>query len=124
MGANQYWTILAAYDDDSQQFFGGVTLAWRTPGVDMLERRDALSVLWDICVHLQARGHDVRRRLFQEAVRTARQRGCRWLKIETQNTNVAACQYYARQGCQLRGIHPGAYAELPDEVHLLWYDDV
>jgi hypothetical protein len=43
------------------------------------------------------------------------------LKIETQNSNVAACRFYAREGCQLRGIHPGAYADFPDEIQLLWY---
>lgn len=42
----------------------------------------------------------------------------------TQNTNVGTCRLHAHQGCQLRGIHPGAYPEFPDEVQLLWYYDL
>ena len=46
------------------------------------------------------------------------------LKIETQNTNVRACRFYERQGCQLRAIHRAAYPELPEEIQLLWYKDL
>jgi hypothetical protein len=45
---------------------------------------------------------------------------CRLLTIETQNSNVAACRFYAREGRQLRAIHPAAYADFPDEIQLLW----
>lgn len=48
-------------------------------------------------------------------------RGCRQLKIETQNVNVPACRFYARQGCVLGAINRFAYREFPDEVQLLWY---
>jgi hypothetical protein len=62
--------------------------------------------------------------LFQPAAEIARQRQCRWLDIETQNVNVGACRFYARQGCELRGIHPRTYVEFPDEVQLLLYYDL
>ena len=64
------------------------------------------------------------RKLFQAAAKWARSRGCRQLKIETQNINVPACKFYASQGCELRTIHPDAYPELPDEIQLLWYLDL
>jgi hypothetical protein len=34
---------------------------------------------------------------------------------------LAACQFYARQGCTLGAIHRFAYPELPEETQLLWY---
>jgi hypothetical protein len=45
---------------------------------------------------------------------------CRELKVETQNTNVAACRFYARQGFRLTQANYGAYPELPNEVQLIW----
>ena len=53
--------------------------------------------------------------------RWARQRGCKLLKIETQNNNVQACRFYAKQGCELGGILRHAYKDYPQEVELLWY---
>ncbi len=45
---------------------------------------------------------------------------CAELKIETQNINVPACRFYARQGCRLSAIVSHAYAEFPDEIQLIW----
>ena len=42
------------------------------------------------------------------------------MKIETQNINVPACRFYARQGCRLSAIVSHAYAEFPDEIQLIW----
>jgi hypothetical protein len=45
------------------------------------------------------------------------------LKAETQNTNIPACRFYARQGCELRAIDRFAYSEEPEvaqEIMLLW----
>jgi hypothetical protein len=50
--------------------------------------------------------------------------GSRELKAETQNINVPACRFYARLGCTLRTIDRFAYANLPDEVQLLWSKDL
>jgi hypothetical protein len=54
----------------------------------------------------------------------ARSRGCLQLEVETQNTNVAACRFYAQRGCVLRTVQRGAYPELPAEVQLLWLKDL
>jgi ribosomal protein S18 acetylase RimI-like enzyme len=99
-------------------------VAFDTTGVDMLEGRSDLSVLWDIRVAPDARGRGVGAALFRAAEAWAAARGCRWLKVETQNVNVPACRFYARQGCVLGGIHRFAYPELPDEIQLLWYRDL
>ncbi|HLL48751.1 MAG TPA: GNAT family N-acetyltransferase [Longimicrobiaceae bacterium] len=100
---------------------GGAVVAFRTPGLDMLEGRDDLAVLWDIRVAPEARGQGVGSALFRAAEAWARARGCRRLKVETQNVNVAACRFYARRGCVLGKVNRSAYPGLPGEIQLLWY---
>lgn len=116
------WGILAAYD--GEQRVGGAIIAWKTPGLDMLRGRDDLAVLWDLRVHPDYRGRSVGSRLFGHAVQWARARGCRALEVETQNTNVPACRFYSRQGCQLSKVDSQAYPELPNEVQLIWTHDL
>jgi GNAT superfamily N-acetyltransferase len=58
-------------------------VAYATPGIFQLERRQDLEVLWDIRVKPEARGRGVGRKLFERAVDCARLRGCRLMKIET-----------------------------------------
>jgi len=103
---------------------GGAAVAFDTPGLAMLEGRRDLAVLWDIRVSPSARGQGVGGALFQRVETWAQLHGCRQLKIETQNTNVPACRFYERQGCQLRAIHRGAYPDFPEEIQLLWYKDL
>ena len=87
----------------------------------MLEGRDDLAVLWDIRVAPPFRRTGVGRHLFDAVETWARPQGCRELKIETQDVNVAACRFYAAMGCELRVVRPGAYPEHPEETQMLWY---
>ena len=114
-----HWGVFAAVDDGVR--IGGAVVAWNTPGADMLEGRDDLAVLWDLRVHPGRRRQGAGSLLFCRAAQWARGKGCKRLKIETQNINVRACKFYAGQGCYLGGIHPGIYDGFPDEVQLLWY---
>ena len=116
------WIVLSAFAGARR--VGGATVAWNTNGVNMLEGRDDLAVLWDIRVHPDCRGQGIGARLFRRAADWARTRGCRQLKVETQNINVSACRFYARQGCILGAIDVYGYHELPDEAMLLWYLDL
>jgi len=103
---------------------GGATVAIDTPGVNMLEGRKDLAVLWDIRVCPDERGRGIGSKLFKYAADWARQKGCRQLKVETQNINVPACRFYAKQGCELGAIHQYGYAGCPNVAHeamLLWY---
>ena len=100
---------------------GAAVVAFDTEGVEMLEGRRDLAVLWDLRVGPEARGRGVGGALFRAAEGWAAARGCRRLKVETQNVNVPACRFYARQGCVLGAINRFAYPDLPDEVQLLWY---
>jgi ribosomal protein S18 acetylase RimI-like enzyme len=98
---------------------GAATVAWNTPGVDMLEGRDDLAVLWDIRVAPETRGRGVGRALVHAAAGWASEKGCREMKVETQDVNVAACRFYAAMGFRLSEIVPHAYPGL-DETMLIW----
>ena len=76
---------------------------------------------WDIRVVPTYRRRGVGAALFEAAEAWALEKDCRWLKVETQNINMAACRFYERCGCVLRSVRGGAYPECPDEVELLWY---
>lgn len=113
------WAMLRLFAEDVP--LGGAVLAWRTPGVDMLEGRDDLAVLWDLRVAPAFRAAGVGRALIEGAVAWAGRRGVRELKVETQQVNARACRFYARQGFQLAQIEEGAYGEpLAGEAQLIW----
>jgi len=113
------WGLLTARI--GSQRVGGAVLACRTDNVHMLERRDDLAALWDFRVHPDFREAGLGTKLFEASANWARQNECTELKIETQNINVPACRFYARQGCKLSAIVPHAYAgELPDEIQFIW----
>lgn len=116
------WGLLSAWSHGER--VGGAAIAFRTPGLAMLEDRHDLAVLWDLRVAPRVRQCGVGRSLFAEASGWAIARGCRWLKVETQNVNVPACRFYASQGCVLGAIHRFAYPEFPDEIQLLWYKEL
>ena len=118
------WGIFLALDGGL--VLGGIVLAWHTAGVDMLDGRDDLTVLWDIRVLPGRRRRGVGKGLFQHAVAWSRERRCTQMKIETQNVNVGACRFYAAQGARLGDIRRFAYrgeATVKDEVQLNWYFD-
>ena len=120
------WGLFLAVDDGGQAL-GGAAVAWNTSGVNMLEGRSDLSVLWDIRIHPNTRGRGLGKKLFAHAADWSRQRGCARMKIETQNINVPACRFYAAQGCQLGDIRRFAYQNEPSvahEVQLNWYLDL
>jgi GNAT superfamily N-acetyltransferase len=99
---------------------GGAAVAFDSPAVHMLGGRDDIAVLWDVRVSPEERGAGLGSALFQAVVEWAAARGCCWLKVETQNVNVAACRFYQKMGCALGAIDRFAYPELPGEVQLLW----
>lgn len=113
------WGVFSAFDGAER--VGGSVVAWNTPGVNMLEGRMELAALWDIRVDPEHRAQGIGSQLFTKAVEWSHDHGCQLLKVETQNNNVAACRFYARQGCRLGGIHQWAYPDLPEEVQMLWY---
>jgi GNAT superfamily N-acetyltransferase len=113
------WGLLFAVDNEAN--LGGALLAFDTPGVDMLEGRTDLAVLWDLRVDPVYRGKGIGSALFQAAEHWAVLHGCSELKIETQNNNVGAVRFYQKQGCELRQVIDQAYPDFPEEVMLLFY---
>jgi GNAT superfamily N-acetyltransferase len=120
-----HWLFLVAFDSDVA--VGGAAVAMRSPDVHMLQGREGLAVLWDIRVRHDRRGRGIGSALFRRAIKWALGQGCTQLKIETQNTNVPACRFYAGQGCRLVAIDCYAYASAPrvaDEAMLVWRLDL
>jgi streptothricin acetyltransferase len=97
------WGIFLARDDGRPgggPAIGGAAVAVRA-GVYPLDRfqRQDLAVLWDIRVAPERRRQGVGKALFWHAAGWAKAHGYGQLGLETQNVNVAACRFYARQGC-------------------------
>lgn len=116
------WGFFLALRDGNP--VGGAAVAFHTAGVNMLEGRSDLAVLWDIRVCPEDRGQGVGAALFRHILPWVRARGGRLLKIETQNINVDACRFYARMGCHLGMIHRYGYAAVPGcehETMVCWY---
>jgi streptothricin acetyltransferase len=96
-------------------------------GIQMLEGRDDLALVWNIRVQPAYRHSGIGSRLFNEAIKWSKEQGLKQLKVETQNNNVNACRFYARQGCKLGEIHRYKYIDVPayaHEVMLVWYLDL
>jgi GNAT superfamily N-acetyltransferase len=112
---------------DGDRPVGAAAAVYDTPGINMLDGRSDMAVLWDIRVRPEVRRKGIGAMLFEHAARWARARNCRLLKIETQNVNVPACRFYHRMGGRLGEINRYAYAGHPGvahEVMLVWYLDL
>ncbi len=121
-GDISHWRIFAAFLGERR--LGGAVVAFDTPNIRLLEDRAELGLLWDLRVDADNRRSGIGTALVREAVAFAKASGLRRLKVETQNVNVAAYRFYARQGFRLEAIHPGAYADYPEEIQMLWYVDL
>lgn len=116
------WGIFLAVDGGEP--VGGAAVAWNTNGVNILEARRDMSVLWDIRVSPERRGRGIGKLLFEHAAAWSKSRGCTQMKIETQNVNVNACRFYEAQGAVLGDIRRFAYQHdqrVKDEIQLNWY---
>jgi streptothricin acetyltransferase len=121
------WRIFLATDDVGQHV-GGAAVALDAPvyPMDRFQRQD-LAVLWDLRVHPEYRKQGIGSQLFKYAVDWARSKGYGQLGMETNSSNVAACRFYARQGCEFGAIHRFGYIGVPEVAHyamLLWYLDL
>ena len=109
------WGLLTAFRDG--QRVGGAVVAHRTPDLELLEDQ---ALLWDIRVAPEVRRQGIGSLLLQAAERWAAERGCRECRVETQDINLPAAQFYARCGYRLERVEPGVYSTLPDETRLIW----
>jgi len=78
----------------------------------------------DVSVDVRFRHQGVGRRLIEQAISWAKERGLPGLMLETQDNNVPACRLYAACGFHLGGFDHELYRALDpntDEVALYWY---
>jgi GNAT superfamily N-acetyltransferase len=111
------WRLVVARIDDA--CVGGAAIAFDTPGLDMLEARTDLAVLWDIRVLPGFRRRGIGAALLAAGEAWSMREGCRQLKVETQNVNVPAYRFYAQNGFVLQSARWNVYPHCPDEVQLL-----
>lgn len=112
------WLFLAGFLDARR--VGGAVLIARDPQISLLQDCSTCALLWDLRVAPDVRGQGIGSALLRAAGHHVRQLGANILRVETQQVNVPACRFYQRRGFRLARATPGAYAELPNEVQLLW----
>ena len=110
------WKIFLAFEENSydNKSIGGAI-------VTMPE-----CILLDIRVMPGKRRLGVGRTLLKHVINWAKQQGVKTcMTIETQNTNVSACRFYAAMGAKLMDIDRNAYEddEVKHEIRLNWYID-
>ena len=117
------WKFFVAFNEE-EKMIGGCTIVTNTPNCNMLEGRKDLAVLWDIRILEEYRHKGIGQHLFDMAKSFAKENGFKQLKVECQNTNPAAVNFYHKQGMELCAIYEHAYPDYPNEVQLLWYMDL
>ena len=113
------WGIFMALEEERP--VGGTIVA---PGAYVGDIDMTFAQMFDIRVSPELRRSGIGAKLIPQAASFARQLGCKFLKIETQNTNVPACKFYAKQGCKLGNIDLyayKAYSYAEHEVRIVWY---
>ena len=117
--------IFLALDGDRP--VGGAAASLNTAGRWMMDGRKDIAVLEDIRVHPDFRRCGIGTKLINQVANWSRNQETKQLMIETQNINVNACRFYAKQGCKLGGINRygyGSHPQVKHEVMLIWYLDL
>ena len=117
------WKFFVVYNENNKMI-AGCTIATQTSNCYMLEGRNDLAVLWDIRVSDEYKHQGIGQKLFDMAKEYAINNKFKQLKVECQNTNPVAVNFYHKQGMRLCAINEYAYSDCPNEVQLLWYLDL
>jgi len=128
--ARQYdlsrWGIFSALLDGQPVAGAAVALDGPVFPARSLQRED-LAVLWDIRVHPNHKRRGIGTALFHHAARWAKAQGYNQLGLETDGSNIPACKFYAKIGCELGAIMKYGYngvREVAEYPMLLWYIDL
>ena len=88
------------------------------------EHWNRFAIVWDIAVDPPFRRQGVGRRLMEQAIRWARERGLPGVMLETQSINAGACRLYEACGFRLGGFDRHLYRGFDRdtrEIALFWY---
>ena len=119
------WRYYMAFEGDVP--VGAMTVAGKTPGMNMLSGREDACVLWDIRVDDACKRNGIGKKLLHMGISGARHDGYHQMIIECQNNNVPACRFYRSQGAVLSRIDMYAYyldPEAKNEFQIIWYLDL
>ena len=119
------WAFFMAFDGERP--IGAATIASRDNEVNMLSGRNDLAVLWDIRVDDEYKHKGIGQTLFDMAVKWSRDTGLIQMKIECQNNNVPAVNFYHKQGAVLAVVDEYAYYNEPEyrhETQFIWFLDL
>lgn len=116
------WKFFGAYYDN--EIIAGCVVATKTKDCHMLEGREDLAVIWDIRVKKEYQNVGIGQKLFTLAKEEITKENFKQLKVECQNTNYKAVNFYHKQGMELCAINEYAYKDYPEETQLLWYLDL
>lgn len=83
------WRFYMAFDEDKP--IGAMTIAGKTPNLNMLCGRDDVCILWDIRVTDEYKHRGIGQKLLNMGIDRAKADGYRQMIIECQNNNVPAC---------------------------------
>jgi streptothricin acetyltransferase len=110
--------IFAAFEGTTR--IGGIIVGRELADLEITDGRSEVAVIIDLRVDPAFRGRGCGRHLFERALAWAHEEGCDLLRIETQDTNVAACRFYEGMGCILLTFEEGAYGPGVDEAKIYW----
>jgi ribosomal protein S18 acetylase RimI-like enzyme len=104
---------------DGQRLVGVLDMLWQA--------WNETAFIYNLMIDLDFRGQGIGQRLWHMAVRAAKNWNARAITLETQQTNIAACRFYARMGCRLVGLDESLYGNYTDdpespivEIALFW----
>lgn len=109
------WVFFMAFDGERP--VGAATIVSRTKGINMLDDRSDLAVLWDIRVDDAYKRQGVGQMLFDLSKSWSREHHHKQMKIECQNNNVQAVKFYHKQGAILSKVDEYAYYNDPEHQH-------
>lgn len=69
--------------------------------------------IWNLMIDQDYRRMGLGRQLWEKSVTYGREREARAITLETQHTNVPACKFYLKMGCQLVGLDESLYTNAP-----------
>jgi ribosomal protein S18 acetylase RimI-like enzyme len=110
--------VLGAYANGVR--VGGAVVILDPRDIARLGGEPDLALLWDLRVAPHVRRRGIGRALLAGAEVSAREAGARGIAVETQDTNVAACQSYAAAGFAVAHVELDAYPDLPGEARMVW----